>query len=278
VAEAEAQGVDLVLFPETYPGPYTETCRYDVEGPLSDAARRHGVAVAAGTTVETSPGSGAYYVAHVVIDEHGEVLGHYRRTHPGGDIYGPLYRGAFWNIEYQAGSDYPVFDMSWGKLGIGICSEVFMPEVARILALKGAEVCLFPSGVFIADLGYMENWQTVVRARAIENLTFTAATCHLFPPEFVEATGGVVEALPSAATTASGLTAGNAMIVSPEEVLTCSREPGLLVADLDLERLRRLRSEYEEIAIPQPFRTIPRVLPWRRPELFSELTEPVAAA
>jgi hypothetical protein len=65
-----------------------------------------------------------------------------------------------------------------------VCSEVFVPEIARILALKGAEVCLMHDGLLIDELGCTENWQTLIRARAIENLMCTATTVHLFPEEF----------------------------------------------------------------------------------------------
>jgi len=269
VEQAGALGVDLLLFPETYPGPYSESLRYEVLGPLSEAAARHRLALVAGTTEETEPGSGDYFIEAVVIGTEGEVKGRYRRTHPAGTY---LYEGgAFWDVAYEAANELPVFDMGWGKLGINICSEVYVPELARALALQGAEICAFPTGLLIDELGYLENWRTLIRARAIENLMYTATTVHLFPPEFVAlcAAGGEFSA--DALTTGSGLTAGHAMIASPERVLAATHEPGLLTADLDLERLRRMRKTVEELSVPAPFRTIPGVLDWRRPEVFAEL-------
>jgi len=72
--------------------------------------------------------------------------------------------------------------------------------------------------------------------------------------------------------TGSHLTAGIAMIASPERVLCESHEPGLLSAVLDLDRIRWLRETDEELIVPAPYRTIPGVLKWRRPELYGALT------
>lgn len=63
------------------------------------------------------------------------------------------------------------------------------------------------------------------------------------------------------------------MIASPERVLAASHEPGLLTAELDLDRVRWLRETDEELIVPAPYRTIPGHLKWRRPELYGDLTE-----
>lgn len=272
IEQAAAQDVDLLLFPETYPGPYTASLRYEVLEPLCKAAGRSQVGLVAGTTEETSPGSGRHHVVAVVIGADGEIKGRYRRTHPSGTY---LYSGGvFWDLEYQEANELPVFDMGWGKLAVNICSEVFVPELARAVALKGAEVCVFPTGVLIDELGYMENWQTLIRARAIENLMYTATTVHLFPPEFVALCTETGRFDRDAINSGSGLTAGSAMIASPERVLASSHEPGLFTADLDLARLRRMRATEEELLVPPPFRTIPGVLGWRRLELVGDVLTP----
>ncbi len=262
VRQAAALEIDLLLFPETYPGPYTNDLRYEVVPPLREAAAHYGVALVAGTTTETEPGSGAFHVEAVVIDAAGEEVGRYRRSHPLGPYVFP--GGSFWDLNYKEGDELPVFDLGWGKVGVAICSEVFVPEIARTLALKGAEVCLFPTGILIDEFGYSENWRTLVRARAIENLMYTATTIHLFPREFLGADAAAVGSIG----TGSGLTAGHAMICSPERTLAATHEPGILTADLDLAHLRRLRETEEVMCLPAPFRTIPGVLAWRRPELY----------
>jgi hypothetical protein len=58
-----------------------------------------------------------------------------------------------------------------------------------------------------------------------------------------------------------------------------SHEPGILSAVLDLDRVRWLRDTDEELIVPAPYRTIPGVLKWRRPELYGQLTaQPAPAA
>jgi predicted amidohydrolase len=267
VAQAGATECDLLLFPENFPGPYRERGRFDAIGPLSAAAKEHRVSIVAGTSEETKPGSNRFHIIAVVIGSDGTVKGRYHRTHPVGPY---IYHGGdLWDFKYEEADEFPVFDMGWGKLGLLVCSEVFVPEIARILALKGAEVCLMHAGLLIDELGYTDNWRTLVRARAIENLMYTATTVHLFPEEFGRKYRQADLKLPP---TGSHLTAGIAMIASPERVLCESHEPGLLSAVLDLDRIRWLRETDEELIVPAPYRTIPGVLKWRRPELYGQLT------
>jgi len=272
VKQGAALGVDLLLFPENYPGPYTSGNRYDVVEPMCAASAEHGVALAFGTSFETEPGSGQFHISTVLTDATGEIVAKTLRTHPVGPY---IYEGGdLWDFTYEESDDLPVVDMGWGKVGIVTCSEAFVPEVARVLALKGAELCLFPTGILIDELGYTDNWRTLVRARAIENLMYTAVTVHLFPPEFADRyRQAPVEDAPSA----SGLTRGIAMINSPERVLAASESPGILTADLDFERIRKLRSTEEELIVPAPYRTIPGILSWRRPEVLGALTEAARA-
>jgi predicted amidohydrolase len=281
VEQAGREGVDLLVFPETYPGPTTHEVRYEVIEPLARAAAANGVAVVAGTT-EKVPGEGerTYYVSHVVIDADGNIAGTYRRTHPRSEVYAGIFgNGPLWGIEYKAADELPVFDLGWGVLAVSICSEVFVPEVARAMALKGAEVCVFPTGVLIDDFGFTDNWRTVVRARAIENIMYTGTTMNLFADDMrqVACSGELVPSDP-----ATGLNRGHAMIAGPEAVLAASHAPGILSADLDLARLRRMRSEPEfpdGVVIPPPFASLPSVHRLRRPEVVDvEVTAEVAPA
>ena len=268
IGDAGRLGVDLLAFAENFPGPFTEVNRYGVADEMSAAAREHNVAVAYGTSLPVPDRENSYYIATVVVGKDGEECGLYRRTHPVGPY---IYRdGPEWNFDYVAADDFPVIDMPWGKLGISICSEVHLPEISRILALKGAEVCLFPSGLLIDELGYTDNWRTLVRARAIENIMYTATLVNLMDPKVADQFNptGVTLAPPREV-----VTAGIGMIASPERVLAESSAPGILTADLDLDRIRFLRTTKEELIIPAPYRTIPGHLSWRRPELYGELTQ-----
>ena len=282
VGQAAERGIDLLVFPETYPGPVSWRTRYEVVGPLSEAAGRHGVALVAGTTEKADGDERAHHITSVVIDSAGEEVGRYRRTHPRGAYYRGLYAaGPFWQFDYVEADELPVFDLGWGRLGVSICSEVFVPEIARTMAIKGAEICVFPTGCMIDDLGFTENWQTMVRARAIENNMFTATTMNLFDRELREAhvSSGLKDV-----DSATGLNGGHAMIASPEAVLGTMRGTGILSADLDLSYIRRMRSEPEfpeGVTVPPPFVTLPGLANMRRPELFEDdrhsLDEPLGA-
>jgi predicted amidohydrolase len=272
VAQAGALGVDLLAFPENYPGPYRCEGRFEVVEPMRAAAAEHRVALAIGTSFEVEEGSGRFHIASVLIRDDGSIAGITRRTHPRGPY---IYEGGtLWDFRYEEADELSVVDMGWGKVGVVTCSEVFVPEVARVLALKGAELCLFPTGLLIDELGYTDNWRTLVRARAIENLMYAGVTVNLFPPEFADP---YRQAPLDDAPSASGLTRGIAMIASPERVLASSESPGILTAELDLERVRRLRDTEEELIVPAPYRTIPGVLSWRRPEVLGALAEPAAS-
>lgn len=246
IADAAKRGAQLVLFPETYPGPWTDRVRFDPFEPLAAMAKAHGIYVVAGTS-EPVPGShDDYHNVSLFIGPDGMLVGKYRRTCPAGPY---VYKGgSLWDFNYVPADDLPVFSTPLGCIGIAICSEVFVPEVARILALKGAEIILLPAG-WVVD--FNENWLTLVRARAIENLAFTA-TCHNLIGEID----------------------GMAMVASPERVLAESKKEGILLAELDVDRVRELREMEPKLGGTRKFFTIPGVLRFRRPEVFRKnLTE-----
>jgi predicted amidohydrolase len=240
IDEAARQGAQLVLFPETYPGPWTDTRRFDPLDALAAQAKASGVYVVAGTS-EPAPGTvdGSSIVC-LLIGPDGQLIGKYRRTCPPGPY---IYRGGrLWDLNYTAADDVPVFKTPLGVIGINVCSEVFVPELQRILALQGAEIILLPAG-WVVD--FNENWLTLVRARAVENLAFTATCQNLI-----------------------GDNAGMALVASPERVIASSTEEGILFAELDLDRLRELRGLRPKMSGTHEFATIPGVLGFRRPEVF----------
>jgi predicted amidohydrolase len=242
---AEA-GADLVLFPEGYPGPANPAHQYDAFTPLRERAKTLGLHVVASRAEET--GSGGHYLTLHLIDDDGETVGVYRRTTPRGPY---LYRDLdAWAFDYIEGSEPPcVFETKLGKIGLLVCSELYVPELSRLLALEGADVILYPAGGAINEL--LPTWRALLWARAIENLAYTAAVQNLYAPG----------------------EEGVGTIAAPESVLAQSAAEGLLVADLDLDRLQYLREEEERILFPKPYQAIPGVLGWRRPELYRALVE-----
>jgi 5-aminopentanamidase len=248
---AADKGADLVVFPEGYPGPTNPANHFDAFTPLADKARALGVHVVAGR-IEPAP-DGRYYVTLHLIDDTGATAGVYRRTSPVGPyVYHDL---DIWQVDYVESHDPPaVVPTRLGRIGMLVCSEVYVPELSRLLALQDADVIVYPAGGAINEL--LPTWRTLLWARAIENLVYTAACQNFYAAE----------------------EKGVGQIAAPERILAASDEPGIIVSDLDLDRLEYLRKEDERIDFPKPYETIPGVPRWRRPDLYRALVEEAKAA
>ncbi len=100
------------------------------------------------------------YNTVILIDPAGDIVGRYAKTHfAQGYTINPAC--------YRPGEQYPVFDTEFGKVGMLICYDRQLPEPARILALKGAQLLLVPSYGSYTD---EDGWNTVLlRTRAYEN-------------------------------------------------------------------------------------------------------------
>ena len=247
VQQAAAQGARIVCLPETYPGPWTPPIDYDASSELAAVARDLDVYVIAGGIEAVADEPGRHYnVLTLYGPDRGEI-GRYRRTTPKGPW---IYEGGrFWDFGYYEASDLPVFRLPEATIGMLICSEVYVPELSRALALQGAEIIFMPAG--LQKLGQWDTWRTLTRARAIENLAFTATCQNILGTE------------------RSPATAGLAMICSPEAVLAESSTDGVLVADCDLERLRWMRELEDGPGFPGEKACKTGVLwQWYRPELY----------
>jgi predicted amidohydrolase len=99
------------------------------------------------------------YNSTVILNPEGSIEGVYRKTHLLG-----LEKKFF-----TPGDIYPVFQTVFGKIGIMICYDAGFPEVARILALKGAEIIFLPSAWRFED---KNTWDINTRSRALENSLF----------------------------------------------------------------------------------------------------------
>jgi predicted amidohydrolase len=147
------------------------------------------------------------------------------------------------------GDELPVFETEHGVLGMLICSEAWSPELPLIMALQGAEILLAPIGGAVYELA--RNWHTVLQARAFEN-NMCVVTC--------QNVWGAEDAL--------------GQVVGPEGVVAASPREGVLLGDLDIARLRWLRSQTQALEFPKPYRSIPGMLRHRRPELYGQVVAP----
>ncbi len=152
VREAAAQGANIILLPELFERPYfCQERRYDYYGfampVLENAAVKHFMKVAEELSLVIpvsfyEKDENKLYNSAAVIDADGSVLGVYRKTHIPDDHY---YQEKFYFSPGNTG--FPVWDTRYGRIGIGICWDQWFPETARALAVKGAELILYPTAI-----------------------------------------------------------------------------------------------------------------------------------
>ena len=171
IDEAGSQGADAVCLPEyvTHVGEAPiESAAAPVPGPhtdmLSEVAARNRLYLVAGLVERAGP---AIYNSAVLLGRDGALVGKYRKTH---------LAFAEGLIGVCPADAYPVFDTDFGRVGIEICYDHFFPEVARSLALQGAEVLFLPIWGDVRDGDYC--WRVTARARAIDNGVYVAASIY----------------------------------------------------------------------------------------------------
>jgi predicted amidohydrolase len=244
IERAAGEGAHFVCFPETYPGPWRMPATFDPVPALAEAAAVHGVHAVFGTIEPIDRKAATAYNLIVMAYPDGRAPARYRRTHPNGPW---IYTGGpAWEFQYTAGNEFPVFDTAHGKVGLAMCSEVYMPEVSRALALRGAELIFMPAGTDKRKL--WATWRTLIYARAIENLAVVVTTQNLFDHS----------------------ERGLAMVASPEEILFESTVAGLSIVEVSLDSVRALRAGRDGVASSQSFAAKQGVLgpQWQRPELY----------
>lgn len=176
IAEKVDSDVDVILLPEgisvvgsgktypevaeTIPGPITER--------LGKAAKAKNAYLVAGLYERDGQ---AIYNTSVLIDRQGRLAGKYRKVYlPREEIEGGL----------TPGSDYPVFETDFGKIGMMICWDIQYADPARALALRGAELLLTP--IWGGD-------ETLAKARALENHVYLATSGYDFPTYVMDPRG-----------------------------------------------------------------------------------------
>lgn len=249
-ADAKESGADLIVFPESFPGEWRAPVTWTPKAELEELARSLDCHIVGGYTEPLDDDGVRCHNVLALYGPSGEV-GTYRRTSP---AHAPwVYQGGkYWDFDWVPGDELPVFSTPMGVIGIAMCSEIYVPEIARALALKGAEIILFPAGLVGPYRALYETWKTLGWARAIENLAITAIATNA-----LEDQGGL------------------AMICSPEEILLCESSEGVFVVDVDVERVRWLRDQQDRRIDGQtPWKTKPGNLrDWRRQEVWDASPE-----
>jgi len=181
IAAAKQQGAQLVLLQELHATRYfcqrEDPALFDlaepVPGPttelLGSAAKQHQVCVV-GSVFERRA-AGVYFNTAVVLDRSGELVGRYRKMHIPDD---PGYYEKFYFSPGDLG--FTPIDTSLGRLGVLVCWDQWYPEAARLMALAGAEILLYPTAIgwSLGDIQaekdrQLQSWQTIQRSHAIAN-------------------------------------------------------------------------------------------------------------
>jgi N-carbamoylputrescine amidase len=152
---------DFFKLAEAIPGPTTAR--------LSDVARELNVVIIA-SLFEKRAG-GLYHNTAAVIDATGEYLGKYRKMHIPDD---PQYYEKFYFTPGDLG--FRVWDTRVGRLGVLVCWDQWYPEAARLTAMQGAEILIYPTAIGWlppekAEYGERQQqaWETIQRSHAIAN-------------------------------------------------------------------------------------------------------------
>ena len=152
VAEAAKSGARLVLLQELHNGAYfcqhQDVCEFElaeaIPGPsterLGALAKKHGVVIV-GSLFERR-GAGLYHNTAVVLEKDGSLAGKYRKMHIPDD---PGFNEKFYFTPGDLGF-HPI-DTSVGRLGVLVCWDQWYPEGARLMALAGAELLLYPTAI-----------------------------------------------------------------------------------------------------------------------------------
>lgn len=169
VEEAAARGSQLVLFPELWSSGYAledwESLSSELDtgifARISQLARQHKVAVA-GSLLEKR--NGKAYNTFALYGPGGERQASYSKVH--------LFRLMEEDRWLAAGDRLALVEAGWGLTGLAICYDLRFPEMFRRYALDGARLILLPAEWPARRIAH---WQTLLRARAIENQVFVAA-------------------------------------------------------------------------------------------------------
>ncbi|MBT2187501.1 N-carbamoylputrescine amidase [Sphingobium nicotianae] len=178
VNKAAARGAKIILPPELFEGPYFCTvenealfarARQLAEHPavttMQRIAKEQGVYIPTSFFEREGP---HHYNSLAMIDDQGEIMGVYRKSHI---PEGPGYQEKYY---FRPGnSGFKVWNTRYGTIGVGICWDQWYPEVARAMALMGAEMLFYPTAIgsepYDPTLDTSRMWRRAMQGHAVSN-------------------------------------------------------------------------------------------------------------
>lgn len=219
----QTESTDNFDLAETIPGPSTEY--------FSELAREFGVVLV--LSLFEKRAAGLYHNTAVVIEKDGSIAGKYRKMHIPDD---PAYYEKFYFTPGDLGF-HPI-QTSVGKLGVQVCWDQWYPEGARLMALQGAELLIYPTAIGWESTDtddekqrQLDAWQTVQRGHAVANG---------IPVVAVNRCGHEVD--PSGQTNGIDFW-GHSFAAGPQgEILAeAGTNPTMLLVDVDMKRSENVR-------------------------------------
>ncbi|EAJ9149475.1 N-carbamoylputrescine amidohydrolase [Campylobacter coli] len=262
IEQAAKQGAELVCLGELHQSEYfcqSENVEFfdlanDYEKDVqfwSSVAKKHSVVLLASLFEKRS--AGLYHNTAVVFEKDGSIAGKYRKMHIPDD---PCFYEKFYFTPGDLG--FEPINTSLGKLGVLVCWDQWYPEAARLMALKGAQILIYPTAIGWFDKDEKEEkqrqlgaWLGVQKGHAIANGLYTVAVNRV---GFEEDKSGVEEGIRFW---------GNSFVFGPQGEEICildSENECMKLVDIDLERSENVRRWW-------PF------LRDRRIEYFSDLSK-----
>ena len=243
IHEAAAANADLVVLPELHLGPYfcqnedynnfdlAQTIPGLTTDILSAIAKKLNIVIVSTLFEKRAPG--LYHNTAVVFDKDGSIAGKYRKMHIPDDP-------GFYEKYYFTPGDlgFTPIETSIGKLGVLICWDQWFPEAARLMALAGAEILIYPTAIGWdredtkeEQQRQLDAWITIQRSHAVAN-GIPVISCNRVSFEKAPNSGKGIKFW------------GNSFIAGPQgDLITLANdsETKLLTCKLDTDRIERVR-------------------------------------
>ena len=204
IEDLAKRGAQLIILQELHNSLYfcqvEDVNNFDLAEPIpgpstnfyGELARQFGVVIV--TSLFEKRAAGLYHNTAVVIEKDGTIAGKYRKMHIPDD---PAYYEKFYFTPGDLG--FKPIQTSLGKLGILVCWDQWYPEAARLMALQGAEILIYPTAIGYALYDTKEEqerqrmaWTSVMRGHAVANgLPVIAVNRVGFEPDPSNQTGGI---------------------------------------------------------------------------------------
>ena len=244
IARAAAMGAELVVLQELHDSLYfcqvESTDNFDlavsIPGPVTEhyasLAKQHGIVLV--TSLFEKRAAGLYHNTAVVFEKDGSIAGRYRKMHIPDD---PAYYEKFYFTPGDLGF-HPI-QTSVGRLGVQVCWDQWYPEGARLMALQGADMLIYPTAIGFESTDtpdeqarQREAWITVQRGHAVANgLPVVSVNRVGYEPDPSQQTNGIQFW-------------GSSFVAGPQgEILhqASQTEEEVTVVDIDMKRSENVR-------------------------------------